>query len=132
VKILLVDDDPFVREMLAMILEESGYEVAGAEDGGAAYDYLMAGKGADLIISDMNMPGMSGLDLVGKLRANHIATPFVILTGSDEVSIGDEALKRGADDYLLKDEDLQDKIVQAVGKVLDKVGIGMKREAGNE
>lgn len=131
-KILLVDDDPFVREMIAMILEEGGYEMAVAEDGTVAYDYFVNGGGADLILSDMNMPGMSGLDLVRKLRANHIDIPFVMLTGSDEAAAGDEVLRQGADDCLLKDEDLQDTIVQAVARILERHGIDKDKGAGNE
>ncbi len=118
--ILVVDDDPFVREMLSMILETGGYAVATAENGAAAFRQCMEGQRADLIISDMNMPEMNGLELIRKLRENQVDTPLIILTGNNEISTAVEALNSGATDYLLKDENIQDTVVLSVEKSLEK------------
>ena len=118
--ILVVDDDSFVREMLSMILETSGYAVATAENGAAAFRQCMEGERADLIISDMNMPEMNGIELIRKLRENSVDTPLIILTGNNEISVAVEALNSGATDYLLKDENIQDTVILSVEKSLEK------------
>ncbi len=118
--ILVVDDDSFVREMLSMILETGGYAVATAENGSAAFQQCTGEQRADLIISDMNMPEMNGLELIRKLRENNIDTPLIILTGNNEISVAVEALNSGATDYLLKDENIQDTVTLSVEKSLEK------------
>jgi len=118
--ILVVDDDSFVREMLSMILETGGYAVATAENGAAAFQQYMGGQKADLIISDMNMPEMNGLELIRKLRENNIDTPLIILTANNEISVAVEALNSGATDYLLKDENIRDTVNLSVEKSLEK------------
>lgn len=118
--ILVVDDDSFVRDMIAMIIEANGYAVATAENGAAAFRQCMDGERADLIISDMNMPEMSGLDLIRNLRENSIDTPLIILTGNSEISAAVEALNNGATDYLLKDANIQDTVILSVEKSLEK------------
>ena len=118
--ILVVDDDSFVREMLSMILETSGYAVATAENGLSAFRQCMEGERADLIISDMNMPEMNGIELIRKLRENSVDTPLIMLTGTNEISVAVEALNSGATDYLLKDENIQDTVILSVEKSLEK------------
>ena len=116
-RVLVADDDLFVREMLSMILQEEGYDVLTAEDGRDALEKQKAGPG--LIISDINMPGMTGLDLVRQLRGAGISTPVIILTGGNETDVALEAMKNGANSYVVKDENLQDNIVLSVKKVLE-------------
>lgn len=118
--ILVVDDDSFVREMLSMILDTSGYAVATAENGAAAFQQCIGGQRVDLIVSDMNMPEMNGLEFIRKLRENNIDTPLIILTGNNEISVAVEALNSGATDYLLKDENIQDTVILSVEKSLEK------------
>ena len=118
--ILVVDDDPFVREMLSMILESGGYALATAENGADAFKQCTEGTRTDLIISDMNMPEMNGLELIHKLRESNIDTPLIILTGNNEISVAVDALKSGATDYLLKDENIQDTVILSVEKSLEK------------
>jgi CheY-like chemotaxis protein len=112
-RILVVDDDPFVAEMLAVILDADGYTVETAENGAEALIKFSEAPDTGLVISDMNMPGMTGLELFGKIRAVNPAIATILLTGSDDVALGQEA-----DEYLLKDEDLQDTITLSVEKVL--------------
>lgn len=114
-RILVVDDDPFVAEMLAVILDADGYEVETAESGEDALTKFAAAPDTGLVISDMNMPGMTGLELIGRIRASRPGIPAILLTGSDDVALGQEV-----DEYLLKDEDLQDTISLSVERVLER------------
>ncbi len=114
-RILVVDDDPFVAEMLAVILDADGYEVETAESGEDALTKFAAAPDTGLVISDMNMPGMTGLELIGRIRASRPGIPAILLTGSDDVAPGEEV-----DEYLLKDEDLQDTISLSVERVLER------------
>ncbi len=114
-RILVVDDDPFVAEMLAVILDADGYEVETAESGEDALTKFAAAPDIGLVISDMNMPGMTGLELIGRIRASRPGIPAILLTGSDDVALGQEV-----DEYLLKDEDLQDTISLSVERVLER------------
>ena len=128
---LVVDDDPFVCEMLTMILQGAGCRTETASSGEDAYRKLSAGAAFEFIVSDMNMPGMSGLDLIKKIRAEGIDTPVIILTGNSESAL--DAMRCGADDYLIKDENIQDTIIFAAGRVLGwhrmkQENIRLKRE----
>lgn len=120
VKILVVDDDPFVRDMLATILQSAEYIVETADDGLDALKKYSGGSGIHLIISDMNMPEMSGLELIKKLRQGGSDVPIIILTGNNEISVAIEAINSGANDYLLKDENIQDTVILSSEKVLEK------------
>src|SRR5271169_794987 len=119
-RILVVDDDPFVRDMLAMILDAGGYEVDAAENGADAIKKFRSGPGADVIISDMNMPEMDGNELIREIRKSDEDVPIIILTGNSEISVAIEAIRNGANEYLLKDENIQDTVVLSVEKVVEK------------
>jgi sigma-B regulation protein RsbU (phosphoserine phosphatase) len=119
-KILVVDDDPFVREMLATILQSSNYDIETAEDGIDALKKYSGGSGINLIISDMNMPEMKGLELIKKLRHGGSDVPIIILTGNNEIAVAIDAMNSGANDYILKDENIQDTVILSVEKVLEK------------
>ena len=88
-KILVADDSRAMRMIVIRTLRQAdlaGHEVVEAEDGKQALDLVLAG-GADLILSDWNMPEMTGIDFLRALRANGVATPFCFVTseGSDEM-----------------------------------------------
>jgi len=121
IKILVVDDDSFVRAMLQEILESAGHTVYTAEDGTQAFGiWNQSPADTDLIISDMNMEPMNGLDLIRNLRAHQADVPIIILTVNDEISTALEAIRTGATDYLLKDENIQDTILISVHRVMEK------------
>jgi len=119
-KILIVDDDSFVRDMLSMILDSNGYSVETAEDGKDALEKYSAMPDINLIVSDMNMPEMTGLELIREIRKHDEGVPIIILTGNNEISVAIEAIHSGANDYLIKDENIQDTIILSVNKVLEK------------
>ncbi len=100
-RLLIVDDDATLLDVLAMALEDAGHEVARASDGAAAMA-LAKSRPFDVIVSDVNMPIVDGFALCKRLRATGDATPIVLLTSRDgEI---DEALglELGADDYVSK------------------------------
>lgn len=80
-RVLLVDDDAMVREVLAGQLEELGYDVAQASDGLAALERLDAGEAVDLLVTDLSMPGMNGLLLINEARRRLPDLPALLLTG---------------------------------------------------
>lgn len=118
--ILVVDDDAFVSEMLADILDSDGYCVETAENGSLALQKMEAAPDISLVISDMNMPEMSGLELIEAIRSKGSDVPIIILTGNSEISVAISALNKGANDYLMKDENIHETITISVEKVLEK------------
>ncbi len=121
IKILVVDDDSFVRAMLQEILESAGHAVETAVDGTDALRiWNHAPENPELIISDMNMEQMNGLELIRNLRTQRADVPIIILTVNDEISTALEAMRSGATDYMLKDENIQDTILISVERVMEK------------
>ncbi len=118
--LLVVDDDAFVSEMLADILDGDGYKVLTAERGMEALKKLEDLPEISLVISDMNMPEMNGLELIEAIRKSGSDVPIIILTGNSEISVAIAALNKGANDYLIKDENINETITISVEKVMEK------------
>jgi len=100
-RILLVDDDPQLLDVLSLHFEDAGHDVLCAADGLAAWTELSRSR-PDLVVSDVNMPGLDGFSLCRRMREAGDATPLILLTARDgEI---DEALglELGADDYVAK------------------------------
>jgi response regulator RpfG family c-di-GMP phosphodiesterase len=98
-RVLVADDDPAIRKALGIIL--GACEVREAGDGAEALRMFEAG-GADLVLSDLQMPGMSGLELLRRVKAADNTAAFIILTGAGTVENAVQALRLQADDYLVK------------------------------
>lgn len=103
-KILTVDDSKFMRFQIKKALDEIGgtYEVLEASDGKKAIEVFYANRGIELIISDWNMPGMDGIDMIRTLRSNGWTVPILMVTANrlkDDVL---EGLKAGANNYIGK------------------------------
>jgi two-component system response regulator MprA len=100
-RVLVVDDDPPLRRMLARSLSAEGFDVTVAADGGAAL--LAAERSApDLIVLDVAMPAIDGLSVCRRLRVKGLSTPILMLTARDAVVDRVAGLEAGADDYLVK------------------------------
>lgn len=110
-RILVVDDEDVLREMLGDALRLSGFEVLEAADGSKALAILQGGK-VDLIISDVNMPGMDGYEMLSHLRAQGDETPAIMLTARRERADVTKGLKLGADDYVTKPFGLEELILR--------------------
>lgn len=100
-KILIVDDEESIREFLEIMLRKEGYEVMVAEDGEAAKDVLSK-KSFDMVISDLQMPKVNGLELLKSVRADYPDTVFLMITAFGTTESAVEAMKLGAYDYITK------------------------------
>ncbi len=100
-RLLVVDDDPAVREALALVLDLNGFDVATAADGREAIRTL-ALDSPDAVILDVLMPGLDGIEVCRRMRAVGDRTPVLMLTARAEISERVAGLEAGADDYLAK------------------------------
>jgi CheY-like chemotaxis protein len=102
--ILVADDEPHIRRILVTILENAGYSVAQACDGGDATEALEAPRIPDFFLLDLMMPGASGMEVLQRIRSHprHLRTPVIILTAKGEDADRDEAMAAGADDFVTK------------------------------
>ncbi len=99
-KVLVVDDEPPIRKLLRMGLSTQGYEIIDAANGKAALEMLKLKP--DLVILDLGLPDMQGLDLLVQIRAQMDSVPIVVLSSRSDEAGKVEALDRGADDYVTK------------------------------
>ena len=100
-RILVVDDDESLRRVMQVQLEDLGYDVATAADGASALEALQESS-RELVISDLKMPGMSGIELLKRVRAGFPETIVVVVTAFGTVETAVEAMKLGAYDYITK------------------------------
>lgn len=121
-KVMLVDDEPFIMQGLSVLIdwEALGYKIVKmAANGGEAYDYLKTNS-VDLIISDISMPVMSGLDLLGKIREEGLSDAyFVVLSGYNDFDYARQAIRYSCMDYLLKPIN-KDELTEILKKVYEE------------
>jgi cyclic di-GMP phosphodiesterase len=99
-RVLVVDDEPAACKLLAIILEPD-YSCATASNGAEALAAMQRER-FDGVISDLQMPGMSGMDLLLEARRRQPHVAFLVTTGVDDIDVGVQAMRSGADDYLVK------------------------------
>lgn len=116
----MVEDDPFMRDMISEILTATECAIETAENGTSALEKFSASSNFELIISDLSMPGMGGLDLIRKIRELDSEIPIIVLTGNNDIFVALTAIKSGASDYLLKDENVEEAVLLAISRVLEK------------
>ena len=102
--ILVVEDDPDIRELVSEMLAQAGYRVAEAGNGQEALDFLRAHDGPCVVLLDLMMPRLSGLDVLGAMRADprHQSLPCIILTAAGQEQQHTRAMELGATDFLTK------------------------------
>ena len=115
-RILVVDDDRAVGAVLAALLAQAGHEARHVASGEEALAALLSGR-TDLVLSDVRMPGMDGLELVGEVKKRWPDVPVILLTAHGSVAMAVEAMKAGAADFLQKPFD-RDEVLYAVKKAL--------------
>jgi DNA-binding NtrC family response regulator len=117
-KILVVDDDESLRRVMQMQLEEAGYEVLAASQGQDALA-VMEDMTPALVITDLKMPGISGLDLLRRLRGAYPETTVIMVTAFGTVSTAVEAMKAGAYDYITKPVDYE-QLMLVVNRAMER------------
>ncbi|MBR6004310.1 MAG: response regulator transcription factor [Lachnospiraceae bacterium] len=100
-RILIAEDEIATAKALKLLLEKAKYSVDIVHNGNDAWDYIQAAK-YDVIVLDIMMPGLNGLEVLSNVRRNHIATPVLMLTAKAEIEDRVIGLEAGADDYLPK------------------------------
>jgi len=118
-KILIIDDDPVVRKSIVDYLEDGGFEILEAEDGQQGLSLFHREK-PDLVLTDLKMPGLSGLNLLEILAKEAPAIPVIVVSGVGEMKDVIEALRLGAWDYLTKPIPNLAILEHAVGKSLER------------
>jgi DNA-binding NtrC family response regulator len=120
IRILLVDDEDYFRETLSKRLVKRGLFSAQAASGNDCLSILEK-KAMDVVVLDVKMPGMNGIEVLKHIKDHHPKTEVILLTGNATTSDGVEGIKSGAFDYLTKPielEHLTNKIFQAYEKIL--------------
>ena len=123
-KVLVVEDDPGVRAMLSQTLDRSGYDVQSAVDGSDALNKIRSNR-FSLVITDVRLPKVNGLQLLGEIKQSTPQVPVIVITGYGSVQNAVEAMQVGASDYLLKPFSSE-----ALQAAINRVGITPKD--GNE
>ncbi|WP_446224157.1 response regulator transcription factor [Nocardia sp. IBHARD005] len=119
-RVLVVDDEPMIVELLAVSLRYQGFEVATAADGAQALDRARTFRPQALIV-DVMMPGMDGFGLLPRLRADGIDAPVLFLTARDDMDDKITGLTLGADDYVTKPFSLEE-VVARLRVILRRAG----------
>jgi cyclic di-GMP phosphodiesterase len=100
-RVLIVDDEPSMRKFLATMLTDSGVACGTAASGEEALGVLEQGE-VTAVLADLHMPRLSGMQLLLQVRPRYPDVAFLVVTGEDDVRVGIEAMRNGADDYLVK------------------------------
>jgi len=106
-RILLVEDDPSLGDGLSTGLRQAGFAVDWLKDGHSA-DVALQSEIFDLVVLDLGLPKMGGMEVLGNARRRHLTTPILILTARDALGEKIAGLDAGADDYLIKPIDLDE------------------------
>lgn len=134
-KLLVVDDEESIREFLEIMLKKEGYEITLAEDGEKAID-LLKKKSFDMIISDLQMPKVTGIELLKHVRENYPDIVFMMITAFGTTETAVEAMKMGAYDYLTKPfkiDEVRMNVLNALrSKNLEVENRVLKKELGKE
>jgi two-component system response regulator AtoC len=116
-RVLVVDDDRRMRRTLQIVVESMGLASAAAASGEDAREQLRKGR-FDLVLTDLKMPGASGIDLLEQVRAEHPRLPVVLITAYGTIQTAIEAMRKGASDYVLKPFD-NESLRLVIGRALE-------------
>lgn len=115
-RVLVVDDEADVRKAVSLALTKSGYQVVEASDGRKAVEVISSDDNplmVDVIICDVRMPNVNGVEAIAYFRRQYPALPIIVLTGFPDVQLATSLLKQGVADYVVKPVE-RDKLVAAV------------------
>ncbi len=125
-RVLVVDDEPSAREILEKILTQRGYAVDVAEDGATALTKLESTL-PDVIVADLHMPQMDGLELMRSVKARNRTLPVIVVTSSTDLDAAISAMREGASDYLTKPVNI-DALLVAIERALETRDLRMEAE----
>ncbi len=106
-RVLIVDDDFHMREALGLLFSGNGYACELAEDAATALE-IVERQTFDVVISDVRMHGMNGLELLDRVKESHPALPFIVMTAAGAIPQAVDAIKRGAFEYVVTPCDMDD------------------------
>src|SRR5262245_32609464 len=118
-RILVIDDESAIRDSLRMTLEYAGYEFIGAATGQEGLA-LAEREAPDIVLLDIKMPGMDGMEVLSRLRQMSETTPVLMISGHGTTSTAVEAIKRGAADFLDKPFESTDRLLVTIGNALEQ------------
>lgn len=126
-KILIAEDEEITLNNILDTLQDEGYDVSGTKNGSDAL-MKMEKEHFDLLITDIKMPGLSGMELLGKIKEKYPVTEVIIITGFGSIGSAVEAMKKGALDYIAKPFDL-DELTMKVKKIMDQSALKKEHRA---
>jgi two-component system chemotaxis response regulator CheY len=121
-RVLIVDDEADIRKVVRMTLQKAGYEVLEAENGEKAIEVINAGENRlllDVIICDIRMPKVNGIEAIAYFRKNYPRVPLIVLTGFPDTDMATSLLREGVLDYLVKPVE-GDKLKAAVARAMEQ------------
>ena len=117
-RILVIDDEPLIREHLKALLALDGHEIETAEDGRSALEAL-GSRAFHLVVTDLRLPDIDGRDLLAKIRRDNLPMGVIVLTGYGDTTVAMEAMRAGADDFLTKPFE-PERLRRVVDRVLER------------
>jgi two-component system chemotaxis response regulator CheY len=120
--VLVVDDEESVRKIARLAFTKAGYEVLEAENGEKAIEVLNSGENplmVDVIICDVRMPKINGVEAVNYFRTQYPSVPIVVQTGFPDLNLATSFLKQGVTDYLVKPVEME-KLLAAVANAMEQ------------
>lgn len=126
-RILVADDEAGMRAALGEVLRRAGWKIDAVDEAEAALEKIRSGEKYDLLITDYRMGGMTGLELVRKVRESRCSIPIVMMTAYGTVEDAVNAMKEGADDYLLKPFSFET-VLSVVGRVTTRPRVWPQHE----
>lgn len=120
-KILIVDDEPVIRDILTEFLSLEGYDIDTAQDGIEAREKILSGK-YNVVLSDLKMPNLDGMQLLQFINDRHMHIVPIIMTGYGTVETAIEAMKAGAYDYILKPFKMED-IIRIIDRAVERYNL---------
>ena len=127
IRVLVVDDDASARAALVRLLEQDGYSVESAESGAKAL-VLASERAPDVVVTDLKMPEMDGVELLGKLKEQDRQLPVILATSFSDVASAIAAMRAGAEDYLTKPVDM-DALEVAIERALERRNLRVEAES---
>ena len=119
-RVLVIDDESEVRRIIRLALEKQGYDVVEAADGEKAIEVIRAGDNpllTDVIICDVRMPKINGVEAVAFFREQFPSVPIIVLTGYPDMQLATSFIKQGVIEYLVKPVE-KEKLVEVVDKAM--------------